>query len=141
MILLDTDTLTHFSYGKNDRLREQIENAPGDDLLAVALISRIEILRGRADNLLKAANEEELEKAAERFRKAEEMLSSFKLVGFDEAAINHFGHSRKQSNLKKMGRADMLIACIALAHDALLVTRNTKDYKNVAGLRIDNWVD
>lgn len=40
-----------------------------------------------------------------------------------------------------MGRADMLIACIALAHNALLVTRNTKDYKNVAGLRLDNWVD
>jgi len=118
MILLDTDTLTHFSYGKNDRLREQIETAPEEDVLAVALITRIEILRGRADNLLKAANEEELEKAAERFRKAEEMLSSFMLVGFDEASIKHFGQLRKQSNLKKMGRADMLIACIALAHDA-----------------------
>jgi predicted nucleic acid-binding protein len=40
-----------------------------------------------------------------------------------------------------MGRADMLIACIALAHDALLVTRNTKDYKDVAGLRVAYWVD
>jgi predicted nucleic acid-binding protein len=40
-----------------------------------------------------------------------------------------------------MGRPDMLIACIALAHDALLVTRNTKDYKGIAGLRMENWVD
>ena len=38
-------------------------------------------------------------------------------------------------------RADLLIACIALAQDALLVTGNTKDYKDVAGLRIENWVD
>ena len=40
-----------------------------------------------------------------------------------------------------MRRGDMLIACIALADDTLLVTRNTKDYKNVNGLRIENWVD
>jgi predicted nucleic acid-binding protein len=90
---------------------------------------------------LKAANEEELRKAAERFQQAEELLSAFVVVGFTEDSIKHFGRLRKQRNLKKMGRADMLIACIALAHDALLVTRNTKDYKDVAGLRMDNWVD
>jgi tRNA(fMet)-specific endonuclease VapC len=48
---------------------------------------------------------------------------------------------RQQKDFKKMGRADLLIACIALAHDALLVTRNTRDYKKVPGLRLANWVD
>jgi tRNA(fMet)-specific endonuclease VapC len=38
-----------------------------------------------------------------------------------------------------MGRPDMLIASIALAHDALLVTRNVDDYKAVSGLRVENW--
>jgi tRNA(fMet)-specific endonuclease VapC len=139
MILLDTDTVTHFSYG-NANVRRRIEEA-GDEELALAVITRNEILRGRADNLLKAADEEELRKAAERFRQGEEMLSDFLVVGLDEGSIQHFARLRKQRNLKKMGRADMLIACIALAHDALLVTRNTRDYKNVAGLRVDNWVD
>ena len=68
------------------------------------------------------------------------MLSDFLVVGLDEAAIGHFGRLRKQKNLKKIGRPDMLIACIALAHNALLVTRNTKDYKDIAGLRKENWV-
>jgi len=109
--------------------------------LTVAIITRNEVLRGRADNLLKAANEEELRKAVERFRQTEIMLSDFLVIGFDDVAIKHFGRLRKQKNLKKMGRADMLIACIALAQDALLVTRNTKDFKDVAGLRVENWVD
>lgn len=139
MILLDTDTVTHFVYG-NANVRRKVEEV-GDEELAVAVITRNEVLRGRAENLLKAANEEELRKAAERFRQTEEMLSDFVVVGFDEDSIKHFGRLRKQKNLKKMGRADMLIACIALAHDALLVTRNTKDYKDVAGLRVENWVD
>ena len=139
MILFDTDTLTHFSYG-NVNVRRRAE-AASDEYLAITIVTRNEVLHGRADSLLKAADEDELRKAAERFRKAEEMLSDFLVVDFGEDAIKHFGKLRKQKNLKKMGRADMLIACIALAHDALLVTRNTKDYKNVSGLRIENWVD
>ena len=38
-----------------------------------------------------------------------------------------------------MRRGDMLNACIALANEALLVTRNIKDYARVKGLRLDNW--
>jgi predicted nucleic acid-binding protein len=139
MILFDTDTLTHFSYG-NTNVRRKIEEV-GDEQLAIAVITRNEVLRGRADSLLKAANEEELRKAAERFRQAEELLSDFLVVDFNEDAIKHFGGLRKQKNLKKMGRADILIACIALANEALLVTRNTKDFKDITRLRIENWVD
>jgi predicted nucleic acid-binding protein len=139
MILLDTDTMTHFSHG-NPNVKRRIE-AAGDEELAVALITRNEMLRGRADNLLKAADEEELRKAMERFRQTEAILSDFLVVDIDDNAVRHFGKLRKQKNLKKMGRADMLIACIALAQDALLVTRNIKDYKGVAGLRLENWVD
>jgi len=139
MILFDTDTLTHFSYG-NANVRRKLDEL-GDEQLAISIITRNEILRGRAENLLKAANEEELRKAAERFHQTEELLSVFVVVGFDEKAIEYFGKLRKQKNLRKMGRADLLIACICLANNALLVTRNTKDYEDVRGLRVENWVD
>src|SRR4051794_29727605 len=109
--------------------------------LAISVITRNEVLRGRAESLLKAADEEELRKAMERFRQAEKLLSDFLVVDLDDEAIRHFGLLRKQKALKKIGRGDMLIACTALAHDALLVTRNLKDYKGVAGLRTANWVD
>ena len=139
MILFDTDTLTHFAFG-NDNLRRRIDEA-GDEPLAITVITRHEVYRGRTEALLKAANEEELRKAAERYRETEVLLSDFQVVGVEDNAIRHFGRLRKQKNLKKMGRPDMLIACIALANDALLVTRNTKDYRDIGGLRIENWVD
>src|SRR5262249_12048598 len=78
MILLDTDTLTHFSYG-NANVQRRIE-AAGEEELAVAVITRNEILRGRADSLLKADDEEELRKAMERFRQTEAMLADFLVV-------------------------------------------------------------
>lgn len=140
MIILDTDTVTHLSYG-NANVRKRIDGIGDDEELAVSSITRYEILRGRAESVLKAADEAELRKAAERYRKDEETLSTFVIADINEDAIQHFGRLGKQKNLKKMGRADMLIACIALAHKALLVTRNTKDYKNVADLRTENWVD
>lgn len=139
MILLDTDTVTHLSYG-NEKVRRRF-GAVARDSIAITVVTRYEVLRGRAENLLKAASEDELRKAVGLFRHAEELLSDLVVVGLDDEAIRHFGRLRKQKNLKKMGRADMLNACIALGNDALLVTRNTKDYKDIAGLRMENWVD
>ena len=46
-----------------------------------------------------------------------------------------------EKKFKKIGLADRLIACIALAHDATLVTRNTKDFAIVPGLKLENWAD
>ncbi len=134
MILLDTDTVTQLSYG-NDKVRQRIEQH-SDETLAIAVITRYEILRGRAENLLKAANEGDLRTAAMRFRQAEVLVSDFEEADFNEDSIKHFERLRKQRNLPKGGRADILIACLALGHKALLVTRNTKDYKIVAGLNV-----
>jgi tRNA(fMet)-specific endonuclease VapC len=35
---------------------------------------------------------------------------------------------------------DLLIAATALVHDLTLVTHNTKDYANIPGLRLDDWI-
>jgi tRNA(fMet)-specific endonuclease VapC len=139
MIILDTDTMTHFSYGKGN-VRKKVESVGEDEQLAVTLITWHELLRGRADSLLKAADEEELSKAMERFRQTEAMLADFLVLPVDDGAVQQFGRLRKDKKLKKIGRADLLIACIALAQDALLATRNTKDFSRVPGLRIENWV-
>lgn len=93
MILFDTDTLTHFAYGNENVLRK-IEKV-GEEKLAISIITRYEILRGRAENLLKAANKEELRKATERFRSAEELLAAFVIVDFNKQSIDLFERLRK----------------------------------------------
>ena len=35
---------------------------------------------------------------------------------------------------------DLLIAATALVHNLTLVTHNTKDFTNIAGLRLDDWI-
>jgi predicted nucleic acid-binding protein len=102
MIILDTDTLTHFSYGE-ERVRRKIESVGEDERLAVTLITWNEILRGRFESLLKAADEEDLKKAMERFQQAEEMLADFLILAVDDGAVKQFGRLRKEKKLKKMG--------------------------------------
>lgn len=41
----------------------------------------------------------------------------------------------------RVGSMDLRIACIALAHDATLLTRNLADFEKVPGLRVENWLD
>jgi predicted nucleic acid-binding protein len=139
MIILDSDILTLYSYG-HANVRKQYDAVPEDEEIAITAITRMEILRGRTDSLLKAADEAELKAATGRLQKAEEMLSDFLVIHVDDEAIRHFGSLLKQKKLK-MKRPDMLIACIALAQNALLVTRNTKDFEKVSGLRLANWAD
>ena len=38
-----------------------------------------------------------------------------------------------------MGPNDLMIAAIALAHDLVLVTHNTREFSRVEGLRIEDW--
>jgi len=34
---------------------------------------------------------------------------------------------------------DMLIAAVALSNSLVLVTNNEKDFKDISGLRMENW--
>jgi tRNA(fMet)-specific endonuclease VapC len=43
--------------------------------------------------------------------------------------------------LRNIGCGDLLIASIALANRATLVTRNRKDFRKLPNLGLENWAD
>ena len=63
------------------------------------------------------------------------------IVPIDQAASVEFERLRAISKYRKIGRADLLIASITLANKATLVTRNKRHFKQIPGLRVENWVD
>ncbi len=137
MNLLDTDTLTLLMAGQ-ERLLRNVEKANG---VAISIVTRIEILRGRFDTVLKAADSTELLRAQHWLRRNEEFMSDLDLVFFDTRAGAEFDKLRKNSKVKRIGRADLLIASIALASGATLVTRNVKHFRLVPNLKLENWAD
>ncbi len=69
-------------------------------------------------------------------------LSPFQIVNFDLASAEIFGKVRSELERKGIviGPYDLQIASVAMANDFVLVTNNTKEFKRVDGLNIENWV-
>jgi hypothetical protein len=63
MILLDTDALTLY-FNDHPRVVRRVESAT--EVPVTSIVSRIEVLQGRFDSILKAANSEELIRFQER---------------------------------------------------------------------------
>ena len=137
MTLLDTDILTLLMHG-HARIAECFARS---DAIGITIVTRIEVLQGRFDFLLKAANSAELLRAQEWLSDNEAYIDGIDVVPFDQEAAEQFDKLRQDAKLKKIGRADLLIACIALANGATLVTRNLKPLRLVPGLKLENWAD
>ncbi len=139
MHLLDTDILSLLQRG-NAKVVKALE-ASDDSALAITLITKIELLRGRYDFVLKAANGEQLLRAEKWLKETEVFLAKTPVIYPDTAAATQFDRLRLMKRLRKIGRADLLIASIVLANDATLVTRNVRHFKQIPDLKIVNWAE
>lgn len=70
-------------------------------------------------------------------------LTRYPLQALSPEASSHAGQLR--ATLERQGRTigpyELLIAGIALAHNLTLVTRNTREFERLPGLRLENWYD
>jgi tRNA(fMet)-specific endonuclease VapC len=138
MIVLDTDILT-LAFDGHARVLQRIQTAP--EIPVITIVSRIEVLQGRSEFVLKAANADQLLTAQEWLAVSERELAKYTIVPFNAVAAAEFDRLRQNKKLKKIGRKDLLIATIALAHRATLITRNLRHFRQVPGLRLENWAD
>jgi len=59
------------------------------------------------------------------------------ILTYDEPAIRRFEELRKSK--VRIGRTDLRIAATVLEQSAVLVTRNSRDFKQVPGLQLEDW--
>ncbi len=138
MYALDTDTLSRLHAG--DR-RLEVRRARLDPAeVATTAITRIEILQGRFDFVLKAADGQQLLRALVWLTRSEDLLRQINVLSINEAAAAQFDRLRQIKKLRRIGRADLLIAAIALAHGATIVTSNVRHFSQIPGLRVENWL-
>ena len=140
MILLDSDIVSLYHAG-HERVTARIEDVDPAEVLGTTVITFAEILRARLEFLLKAADGEQLQLAQQRLDSSQALLDDLHIATVDAASATKFDALRKQKHLRKTGHADLLIASIALANDATLVTRNLKHFRQVPDLKLVNWVD
>ncbi len=137
MFILDTDILTLLFEGHPRVLSRRGHVSSAE--IATTIITQIEIMRGRFEFLMKAPSGRDLLRAQAACDRTAISLGSVDItIPIDAESAAEFDRLRGHKKLKKIGRADLLIACIALAHRATLVTRNVSDFQEVPGLRVEN---
>ncbi len=68
-------------------------------------------------------------------------FSPLESLPFDDSCAEIYARIRHDLSMQGclIGPNDLLIASIALVHDAVLVTHNQKEFCRVAGLRLIDW--
>ena len=68
-----------------------------------------------------------------------EFYSQFTIVSFDDRAASQFDVLRAAKI--RIGTMDLKIAAIALVNQSVLLSSNIRDFEQVPGLRVENWLD
>ncbi len=76
------------------------------------------------------------------YARAMALLRGMRVLPFDRTSAERYGEVR--SDLEAVGARladpDLRIAATVLAHDAVLVSGNTRHFARVTGLRIEDWL-
>jgi tRNA(fMet)-specific endonuclease VapC len=139
LLVLDTD---HFSEWERasaagNRLRSRLEKARPD--MAVAVITLEEQMRGWLAEIGRHHDPHRQIIAYAKFQRQVEIFAHWTILPWDAESTGLFLNFRRQG--VRIGSMDLKIACITLAHDATLLTRNTRDFAQVPNLRLENWLE
>lgn len=139
MLVLDTDHVSALGFPSevSVELLERIQ-ASGQDA-ATTIVTAEEQLRGWLAEIHRLADLHRQIPAYERLQRRIDFFAAWTVLPWDKEAADLFARFRRQG--VRNGTMDLKIACIALAHDATLLTRNTGDFAQVPGLRFENWLD
>ena len=141
MILLDTDHLSvlidrrHFRHA---RLQERIRDSIDQDL-AIPIVSAEEQLRGWLAQIHRLRDFSKQVPAYDRLVRLIDFLSRWQIIPFDHLAADQ---CRLLRGLRiRIGSQDLKIAAIAIINDALLLSANIRDFRQVPELMVESWLD
>jgi len=139
VLVLDTDHLTALGYDSPPGRRLLARLSIADQEVATSAVNVDEQLTG-----LLAAVHQHKDPAHQMLPYAElvermEFLTGFTILPWDDESIALF----RDMKARKLatGTMDLKIGCVALAHDATVLTRNLLDFRRIPGLRVENWLD
>ena len=128
--LLDTNVCIHLLNEKHPVILQHFrQHSPAD--IALCSVVKAELLCGA--------------RRSQRIEANLQLLKTFfaplESLPFDGECAEHYGriHADLLTQGKPIGPNDTLIAAIARAHGATLITHNSSEFSRVAGLLLEDW--
>ncbi len=141
MIILDTDHFTVLRYADDSRypILTQKLLASDDQRIVTTVVTVEEQMRGWLAEINRWRDIRRQRIAYDRLAILVEFLSEWETLRIDDQAIEEFNNLRKQRI--RIGTQDLKIAAITLAQGALLLSANLRDFRQVPGLKVHNWLE
>lgn len=131
MFLLDTNICIAYLKGDDPTLVDKFRQIECPHEIKLCSIVKSELLYGARKS----------KRVDENLRLLQRFFSKFESFAFDDSCVHHYGMIRAQ--LEKLGQSvgpnDLLIACIAIANDLTVISRNSGEFRRVPGLRLEEW--
>jgi tRNA(fMet)-specific endonuclease VapC len=136
--ILDTDHVS-LLLERHPQVSRKVAEVGAD--VAMTIVTVQELFNGW---VVRINNAKEIEDVVRLYRKLDRTVLLCKripVLGFDEAVGDRYRQMLQAtpSLSKKRLEKDMRIAAIALVNEAIVVTRNDRDFSQVPGLRLENW--
>lgn len=130
-IMLDTNICIYILNNKPEHIKKHFDKYELGEI-AISSISVAELFFGVEKSKFKESNTLALHA----------FLAHLQLLEFGSKEAQAYAKVRADLERRKalIGGMDMLIASVALANDLTLITNDSKDFKRVKNLQIENWV-
>jgi tRNA(fMet)-specific endonuclease VapC len=128
--MLDTDTCSYILKRANAAVMKRLQSVPIDEV-CISAITNAELLYGVAVSPRKQMDQ----LAVDAF------LRHVVIVDFSGDVAVHYAEIRADLKMRgaMIGAHDLFVAAHALALGMTLVTNNTREFRRVRGLAIENW--
>jgi tRNA(fMet)-specific endonuclease VapC len=139
MFVLDTDHVSFLQWDSSteaQRLAARLEEVPAQEL-ATTVITYEEQMRGWLAYVAKARTVAQEIEAYRRLLKGLEDFRLMRVMALDDRAATEY--QRLKGSRLRVGAMDLKIAAIVLAHDATLLSRNLRDFRQINGLKVEDW--
>ena len=135
--ILDTDCFSLWQQNHPMMVQRVEVNAEN---LAVTIVTVKEVIRGWFNVINQASAPSQADKLVWGYTRLCDILDDFKnlnILKFDQNAFTIYTEFPRQ--IRGIGTQDLRIAAIVLANNAILVTRNNRDFSQVPGLVQEDW--
>lgn len=140
MIIFDTDHFMILQVARGssyDVLKSRIDASLDQDFWT-SIITFEEHMRGWLAEIRRAHDVADEVRPYDQLVNLLRFFQAWDILRFDNNSAVRFERLRKQRI--RIGTQDLKIASIALENNALLLSANLRDFQQVPGLRVENWL-
>jgi tRNA(fMet)-specific endonuclease VapC len=138
MYVLDTDHISLIQRGGAEGQRILAKLAQfREDEITVTIISYEEQIKGWFKALSAAKRREETAFGYLGLKQTARDFCAIEILSFDLTAIEQY--EKLRATYRRLGQNDLKIAAIAIVQNAILLTRNQKDFGQITELNSEDW--